>query len=410
MTSQTALAARPTEAASGRRILQVVASSWAIPFQIQPLAEALVSQGWGVDIASPAGPEAEGLAARGIRHRPIPLARNFATLQHVSGLNALIRLMREGRYDLVHLHGPIASMLGRVAAKSTGVPVIYHCRGTYYEDTHALWSEQLARKAYPLLERALAPWTDWTFTLTPQDASDLIAKAKFKPDTVESLGVGGCGLDLKGWSATPYDEARKAELRARFGVPQRKRIVGFVGRLVTSKGIFELLEAFTELRRTRPDIHLLVVGDTEAGSREPGTGERFRQNIIDAGLSEAVTLTGHLSKPVDAVALMDLLTLPSYSESFGQVLIEAGAMGLPVVAAENRGSRFSVADGETGILVPPRDAGALAEALGRLLDDPALAARMGEAGLTRSKVFSRERVIGRMTEVYEHLVARRSRA
>lgn len=385
------------------RVLQVVASSWAIPFQILPLAEALVEEGWEVDVASGAGPETGLLERPGMRHLPIPLERRFFTLKHLSAFLAIRRILKRGRYDAAHLHGPLPSVLGRIAARLAGVPVIYHCRGTYYEGEHALLSEKLARLVYPPLERALGRWTHWTFTLTPHDAADLVARARFPAGRVECLGVGGCGLDLKTWSADRYDAARKAELRRNLGVPEGRRVIGFLGRLVRLKGVFELLEAFIALKRTRPDLHLLVVGGTEAGAREVGTDETLKRLVAEAGVADDVTFTGHLADPTDAVALMDILALPSYWESFGQVLAEAGGMGIPVVAAETRGARFAVVDGETGLLVPPRDAGALEAALARLLDEPALAQRMGAAGLERARGFGRERVIGRMLEVYRGL-------
>jgi len=386
------------------RVLHVVASSWAIPFQILPLAEALVKEGWEVDVASAPGAETAVLDRPGMRHLPIPIDRRFLTLSHFSAARALVRILREGRYNAVHLHGPLPSVLGRITARMAGVPVIYHCRGTYYEGEHALLSEKVARLAYPPLEWALGRWTYWTFTLTPQDAADLVAKAGLHPERVESLGAGGCGLDLDTWSADRYDDARKTELRARFGVPEGRRVIGFVGRLVQLKGVFELLDAFIELRRTRPDLHLLVVGDTEAGSRDEGAGDRLKRLAAAAGVADAVTFTGHLPQPTDAVALMDILALPSYWESFGQVLAEAGGMGIPVVATDTRGARFAVVDGQTGILVPPRDAAALGAALARLLDDPALAARLGAAGLARAREFGRERVIRRMLDVYDGLL------
>lgn len=403
---RTAAASAVPESGSARprRALQVVATAWAMPGQVRPIAEALVRRGWEVDVACPSGPETDALRGSGISHLPLSLSRRFLSSSHLRSLIGLVRMLRSRRYSVVHLHGPIPAVLGRVAAALTGTPVIYHCRGTYYEAGHVLLSERLVRLVYPLVERTLARFTTWTFTLNTTDQANLIRRAKFRAESVTCLGVGGCGLDLDRWNPSRYPPERRAEVRRALGVPADRPVIGFVGRIVRLKGVHELVEAFANVRRAGFDAHLLVVGDTPASERDQSTQHEVRERIRAHRLEEHVTFTGHIRNPVDAISVMDILVLPSYWESFGQVLVEAGALGLPVVAAASVGTREAVLDGKTGLLVPKRDVAALTKAVLRLLRDPEQARRMGAEGARRAREsLGRERVIGRMLEVYDRV-------
>ena len=387
------------------RVLHVIVDSFVEPVQVRPLARALVAEGWEVDVASPPGAEFAGVEIPGVRYIPFPVSRSLTTPRHLGALLWLVRRMAGGKYALVHLHGPIPAMLGRVAAALTRTPAIYHCRGSYYESGYVLFSERLASRVYPPLERLLGRWTAWTFTLNRDDAADLVERARFPEERVTCLGVGGCGLDVDAWDPGRYPPAKRAEIRRRLGIPENKPVIGFVGRFVRNKGVLELGEAFRQVRAAGIDAHLLMVGGTPASERDQETDPELRRRIAEWGLEEHVSFPGLLRPPSDAMAVMDVLALPSYSESFGQVLVEAGALGIPVVAAASRGAREAVLDGETGLLVPLRDAPSLADALLRILRDPALARRLGERAHRRAREELRsERVLASILEVYRRVL------
>jgi glycosyltransferase involved in cell wall biosynthesis len=157
-------------------------------------------------------------------------------------------------------------------------------------------------------------------------------------------------------------------------MPSDALCLGFVGRLVRDKGILELHEAWQQLRVQYPQLHLLVVGPFESQDAVPPEVRHQLQR------DRRVHLTGLDWNTRGYYAAMDVLTLPSHREGLGHVLLEAAAMGLPVVSCRVTGCVDAVLEGRTGTLVPPGDSLALALAIARYLDDRELRHRHGTAG------------------------------
>lgn len=186
----------------------------------------------------------------------------------------------------------------------------------------------------------------------------------------------------------PYEDAAPAPL----GLPEGSVAVGFVGRLVVEKGLPELAAAWRRVAPDRPHLHLVIAG---VGKYE----EEFRRLLGDA---PRVHWLGFRRDVAAVMKALDLVVVPSWREPFGIVALEAMAAGRPVLATRAGGLAEVVADGETGRLVPPRDAEALATALDELASDPELGRRLGRAGRERVRErFSEER----MVDAYETLLA-----
>jgi len=170
----------------------------------------------------------------------------------------------------------------------------------------------------------------------------------------------------------PRDAREVAAIRAELGVPAEGPVISYVGKLVPRKGVDDLIEAMGRLLRTGDGATLVIAG---MGAERAGLERR----AAELGIADRVRFVGKV--PHDTVPLVmsagDLFVLPSLSEGLPTVVCEAMACGLPVVATAVDGTPEIVRDGETGFLVPPRDPAALADALGRLVEDPALARAMG---------------------------------
>ena len=154
-------------------------------------------------------------------------------------------------------------------------------------------------------------------------------------------------------------------------------VFGFIGRIVRDKGIVELAGAWNELRRIFPDLHLLLVGPAEPQDPIPAEVDHALRN------DSRVHFVGEQSNTPPFYTIIDVLALPSHREGFANVLLEAAALELPVVATRIPGCMDAVQDGVTGTLVPPHDATSLARALCRYLRDPALRRHHGAAGRER---------------------------
>jgi glycosyltransferase involved in cell wall biosynthesis len=387
------------------RALQLIAVSLAVPEQVLPVAASLVRAGWEVDVACAPGPETAVLAEHGVGYVPVPFHRRLATPYHLRTLAALVGVLRRGRYDVIHTHGPIPAVLARLAARVAGGRVVVHVRGTFFSEGPDAWYGGAVKAAYPLTERALAPLTAWTLALTPQDKQDLVERGGHDPGRVTVLGVGGCGLDLEVWNPDRHPPEARARTRRELGIPEGRTVIGFVGRIVREKGVLDLLEAFHLLRQGgREDLHLLMVGGVHPSERDQETGRELRARIERLGLEAHVSLPGHIRPVAPAVAVMDVMALPSYREGIANALLEAGALGKPVVGAACRGVVAAIREGETGLLCPVGDVPALAEVLGRVISDPGLAGRLGEAGRLQGLRMGRDEWMRTVHGVYQRVL------
>jgi glycosyltransferase involved in cell wall biosynthesis len=213
-------------------------------------------------------------------------------------------------------------------------------------------------------------------------------------DKAVVLGAGSSnGIDLGRFTATDRDRAGAAALRRRLGIAGP--VMGFVGRIARDKGMVELSRAWQILRRAHPDLHWLIVGPPDASDPVPGA------LMAELEGDERVHLLGPTDDVIPAYLAMDVLVLPTHREGFGNVLVEAGALELPVVATAVTGCVDAVADGVTGTLVRPGDVEELAAAVDAYLCDPALRQAHGRAGRVRAEeLFDQQRLWARMHREY----------
>jgi glycosyltransferase involved in cell wall biosynthesis len=381
--------------------------SLGIPTHVLGLAAGLVQAGWEVDVACPDGPEVAMLAPVGVGHVPVSFSRVLNPAAHLRTLAKLVGVLRRGRYDVVHLHGPIPSTIGRIAGRLAGTRTIVHVRGTFFSEPPDMRFGGVVKAAYPLLERALVPATDALVVLTEQDGRDMTARVGHAAERVTVTHVGGCGIDLAEWDPSRFDAEARARTRRELGIPEGVPVIGFIGRLVRQKGVLELIDAFHILREQGVEAHLLIIGDVHPSERDHATAVELRARVARYGLERHVSLPGYLRPVTPAFAVMDVFVLPSHREGIAQSMLEAGAMGLPVVGAACRGIRAAVIDGVTGVLVPVEAPAELAAAIGRVLAEPELARRLGEAGRERAlRLYGRDQFLRSMINVYERVLAR----
>jgi glycosyltransferase involved in cell wall biosynthesis len=204
------------------------------------------------------------------------------------------------------------------------------------------------------------------------------------------------------------DAAARARVRAELGFADDHLVVGIVGRVTPSKGHREFLDMAARLAGDFPEARFLVVGEATRGEEEEG---RAILDAIDAGaLRGRVTVTGFRRDVPDLLAGMDVFAFPSHNEAFGLALIEAMATGLPTVSSDCDGVLDIVVEGETGLMVPPKDGAKLAAAAALLLGDASLRERMGRAGRARVlERFTEDRMAVAIDRLYGEALAARGR-
>jgi glycosyltransferase involved in cell wall biosynthesis len=201
--------------------------------------------------------------------------------------------------------------------------------------------------------------------------------------------------------AVPVSE--QEELRARLGIPPECVVIGMVGRLQPGKGQHLLLGALPLLVERGLDVHVLIIGG-DAYDLSPDYAQGLERLVHDFGLADAVTLTGQVEPIAPYMQLMDILVNATAVESFGIVLLEAMALGIPVVAVPSGGPLEIIEPGRSGLLTDGLDADALARPLAKLVSDRGLRQRLGQEGCRTAARFSADRMAAEMQARLEHFV------
>jgi glycosyltransferase involved in cell wall biosynthesis len=348
--------------------------------------------GYEVTGISAPGPWVATLARDGITHIPLPiLRRTWAPLADLRACVALAGLFRRHRFDIVHTHNPKTGVLGRVAARLAGTPVVVNTvHGLYGTDGHAL-----RRLAYLGLERLAAACSDFEFCQSREDLETLRRMRIVRPGRAMFIGN---GVDLRAFDPTVVDRGRA---RAAHGLDAGTVVVGTVGRLVWEKGYREFFAAAERVRALRPHVQFVAIGPHEDG--KPDSIPRSVTNDLER--RGVVRFLGLRTEMPELYRMMDVFALASYREGFPRCGVEAAAMGLPLVMTDIRGCREIVADGHNGFLVAPRDPGALETALLRLIDAPTLRHQFGAVNRQRAlEEFDERRIVGQILGVYHRLL------
>ncbi len=320
---------------------------------------------------------------------PVPMRRALHPLRDLAAAWQLAKVLRHETFDVVHLHSSKAGLIGRlaIALSRRRVPVVYTPNAFAFQGRRGL-----SRYLYVAAERLLGRWTSALVCVSPGEQGVALAARLVPPARLVLIENGVLPRPAR----TPEEivAARKA-----LALPSDVPVIGSVGRLSAQKGHHYLIEAAPAILARIPQARIVLVGDGELR-------HALERQAEGLGVADRVLFAGY--RP-DAAALMpafDCLAFPSLWEGLSFVLLEALAAGVPAVVTRIPGMEM-LADGETALIVPPRDAGALAAAVVRLLTDRALAARLGEAG--RALVVSRydlAQQVRQLERLYEALAGK----
>jgi glycosyltransferase involved in cell wall biosynthesis len=296
-------------------------------------------------------------------------------------LGRLRRLVRERGIGLIHTHSPYPAIGARTAVGGT--------RHVYTE--HNLWQRYHRATYWGNLLTFFR--NDHVFAVSERVRTSIRYPPGLGLMTMPPVETLYHGLDM----ARMEERADVRGVRRELGIPEGAPLVGTVGNLTPKKAHGDLIEAVSMVRRTLPDVRLILVGQ--------GPLERdLRDRVRGLGLDDAVVFAGYRTDAPRLMGAFDVFALPSRFEGLSIALLEAMALGRAVVATRVGGSPEVIEDGESGVLAEAGDPGALAEAIRSLLDDPSRRARMGEAARRRAGSFDIRAAATRMEEVYEGLL------
>lgn len=351
-----------------------------------PFIQYFQNKGYKVYVATKLGNRQDELKDLNIVYHNVNFSRSPYSSSNIKALNQLIKLMRENKFSLVHVHTPVGAFLGRLAAKLTNTkPVLYTAHGFHFYKGAPLKNWLI----YYTMENIAAHWTDGLITMNEEDFN--IAK-KFnlrRKDTV--FYVHGVGIDIDKYCIN--DEEKRKKLREELGFSEDDVLILTVAELIPRKNYFQMIDAMKNLRNNDMNLYYLIVGTGELENK-------LRDYVYRSSLDKKIKFLGYRKDIPDLLNVCDIFALTSLHEGLPRAIMEAMAAGKPIVATNIRGNRDLVRDGINGYLVPVNDVEATAKAITKLAENTTLRTKMGEEGRKIIQDYAIEKVLKEMDEIY----------
>jgi glycosyltransferase involved in cell wall biosynthesis len=298
-------------------------------------------------------------------------------------LGDLVRVAREGRAAILHVHGYAAADFGRLAARRVGAALVLH---EHFADPRMPAYQGLA-------DRMLARFTDRAIAVSGSTRDFLVRERHVPAKRVRLIWNGAPLAEF-----APVTPAAALTARRELGLPADAPVVGSIGRLSEQKGHRYLLEAAARVLPHRQDARFLIVGDGD--QMEP-----LRRQADALGIASSVVFAGHRTDVPALLGALDVFCISSTYEGTPLALFEAMAAGKAIVSTAVDGCREVLEDRVTGLLVAPRDPDALAAALGRVLDDAALRASLAKRAREASARYDIAACVAQMQDLYDEVLA-----
>ena len=324
----------------------------------------------------------------GIRTVTIPeLVRKVSPLYDLKAFISLIKMFLKEKPHIVHTHTSKAGILGRWAAFFARIPIIVHT-----PHGHVFWGyfNRLTTLAFIILEKLTAFITDKIITLTEHEKRDHL---KFGIAPATKFSIIHSGVDLGKFLNVSDDDT---VIRRNLGIPEDSFVVGTAGRLTPVKGHRYLIEAARKIVDVRPDTTFVFLGDGELL-------DELKNMATELGVEENVKFLGWRSDVAEVMSVFDVFVLPSLNEGMGRVLVEAMALGKPVIASNVGGISDLVINGKNGYLLPVGDVETFAVRIKELLDDPGKREEMGNTGQKYAAGYSSEEMVKKIDRLYREL-------
>lgn len=357
-----------------------------------PFIKALKARGFTVDAAFKDNSEDKpGLDLSAIDNVfEIPFSRSPFSLSNIKAYFMLKKVIDCNGYDTVHCHTPMGAVVARLASKKQrrkGMKVIYTAHGFHFY-------KGASRKNWLLfypVEKYLSKYTDCLITINSEDYMTAVER-KFKAGKI--VKVNGVGVDLSKFK--PISEEEKNALRSEFGYSPNDFLFIYPADFSVRKNQQMLFSAFADCLKKHSDIYLLLPG-------AKSNVEKYQALAKSLNISSNVNFMGYRRDIEKLVAMSDVSVSSSRQEGLPINLIEAMAVGNPVVATDVRGNNDLVEDGKTGFLVKLDDSRAMADKIMCLIENPQKAKSFGKAGMKSAEKYSEKNVIREMVDIYKSL-------
>ncbi len=334
------------------------------------------------------------LESEGIEFIQCPfLLRRINVIKDLKAFFDIWRIIKKYNPLIVHTHSSKAGLIGRLAAKLAGAPIIVH---TPHGHVFFGYFGPFKTKLFIIFEKLASRITDKIVALTNREKKDHIL---FKIAEEDKFSVIYSGIELNILKESSSEE--KQNLKKELGIPENSLIVGTAGRLVPVKGPEFLVKASKYIISKYPDTYFMFTGD---GPLE----QDLKRKALEMGISDNIIFLGWRDDLVKIISIYDIFVLPSLNEGMGRVLVEAMALGKSIVASNVGGIPDLVIHGKNGFLVPPKNPKELAKYIQVLLEDKDKREKMGLAGKEMAYNFTSERMVEKIANLYKKLLTQKN--
>jgi glycosyltransferase involved in cell wall biosynthesis len=300
----------------------------------------------------------------------VPFRRTISPVHDLCALLKLMMVLHRERPLIVQSISPKAGLLCAIAGWLLQLPIRVH----WFTGQVWVTKQGLMRKLLKTLDTLIAKLTTNLLADSPSQMNFLIQQGVVQPAKIEVLGNGSvCGVNVDRFQPNPKC---RSSVRQKYGVPDNAILGLFVGRVTPDKGVLELAQAVRILKQHGVSLYVAFIGPDEANMSAAIT-------LASGSDSQRIIMTGFSSTPESFMSAADFLVLPSYREGFGSTIIEAAACGIPAIGTRIYGIIDAIEEGETGLLVEPRNIKQLADAMRKLSVDEELRMKLGIAARMR---------------------------
>jgi len=354
-----------------------------------PFMKLLQEKGYEVHVATKLGNRQQEFDEIGVIKHNVDFSRSPYSPKVFKSLQQMEELLKKIRFSLVHVHTPVAAFITRLACQRTNThPVLYTAHGFHLYKGAPLKNWLL----YYNMEKLAAHWTDGLITINEEDYK---AAQKFKlRKNGKVFFVPGVGVDIASLEQRARSISRSKK-RKELGLSVGTAVIITVGELNANKNHIQVLKALSKLTKT--NFHYLIVGNGESE-------QKLKKAVNELMLQDKVSFLGFRRDVPELLTASDVFILTSRKEGLPKAVLEAMAIGLPIIATDVRGNRDLVKSGENGYLVPVDDVETTSQVIKKLISSPELRNSMQEKNKEKARAYALDRILPQMEKIYEYIL------
>lgn len=379
------------------KVVQVCAIDETMDKLLKALNERLIKDNYEVIGICSKGELGKNIIDTKVKLKNINIDRKIIVTSNIRSIYEMYKFLKKEKPEIVHVHTPMAGVLGRIAAKLANVPIIiYTAHGFYFHENMSKLKYNLFLNIEKFMGRN---FTEYIFTQSVEDL-EIANSCKFKKQN-QMMAIGN-GVDVSvRFNPSNINQHIKQELYDKLNIHKDDIVVTFIGRLVEEKGILDLLKSYNYIKSK---VKFIIVGDKFQGDRDIYVNyeiDKYKNN-------ENIKFVGKIANVEEILSITDIFCLPSYREGMPRSIIEAMAMECAVIATNIRGSREEVLDGNTGFLVDLKSPNEIAKKIDVLSNDKKLLKSMKQNARERAlSLYNEKVVIKKQINVFKELLEKK---